>query len=184
MYATVKLINAFISNSAITTALVVRLGHHLGANEPKKTKLCVILSTLLGLCSVMMDAFLMYTYRSTIAYTFSRDPAVIEAIQELMFVGSLSHFALGFGTVLSGTLNAFGKQHIVACCNIVSYYMIGLPFGLYMTSHYGWGLIGIWSGVVLSGILKSMTEAFIIVFYIDWEQECIHAVNRINKQEI
>jgi MATE family multidrug resistance protein len=143
-----------------------------------------MLSTFLGLLSVLIDAIFMYTYRSTIAHTFSKDPAVIEGIEELMFVGSLSHFALGFGIVFSGTLNAFGKQHIVACCNIVSYYMIGLPFGLYMTSQYNWGLIGIWSGVVLSGILKSATEALIILFYIDWEGECIHAVNRINKQEI
>lgn len=85
--------------------------------------------------------------------------------------------------MLSGTLNAFGKQHIVAAFNIVSYYMIGLPFGIYMTSHYNWGLVGIWSGVVLSGILKSLGEAIVIVFFIDWEKECFYAANRINKQE-
>jgi MATE family multidrug resistance protein len=163
---------------------MVRLGHHLGANQPRKTKLCVLISTLLGLVSVLMDAILMYLYRSQIARTFSKDEAVILAIEELMGVGSLSHFALGFGVVLSGTLNAFGKQHIVAVFNITSYYMIGLPFGIYMTSHYGWGLIGVWSGVVLSGILKSISEAVMILFFIDWEQECINASKRINKQEM
>jgi MATE family multidrug resistance protein len=169
--------------SAITTALIVRLGHHLGANQPKKTKLCVMISTFLGLIFVLINAAIMYTYRSKIAHTFSTDEEVIIAIEELMGVGSLSHFSLGFGIVLSGTLNAFGKQSIVATFNIISYYLIGLPFGLYMTSHYGWGLIGIWSGVVLSGVLKSIGEAIFIIFYIDWEQECVNAANRINKQE-
>lgn len=126
----------------------------------------------------------MYTYRSKIAHTFSTDQEVISAIEDLMGVGSLSHFALGFGIVLSGTLNAFGKQSIVAAFNIVSYYAIGLPFGLYMTYHHGWGLIGIWSGVVLSGVLKSIGESAYIIRYIDWEQECVNAANRINKQEI
>ncbi|GAA5809471.1 hypothetical protein MFLAVUS_002879 [Mucor flavus] len=170
--------------TAITTALIVRLGHHLGANQPQKTKLCVMISTFLGLIFVLVDAIVMYTYRSKIAHTFSTDQEVILAIEDLMGVGSLSHFALGFGIVLSGTLNAFGKQSIVAVFNIVSYYAIGLPFGLYMTYHHGWGLIGIWSGVVLSGVLKSIGESAYIIRYIDWEQECANAANRINKQEI
>ncbi|KAI9257072.1 mate-domain-containing protein [Helicostylum pulchrum] len=170
--------------TAITTALIVRLGHHLGANQPQKTKLCVMISTFLGLIFVLVDAIVMYTYRSKIAHTFSTDQEVILAIEDLMGVGSLSHFALGFGIVLSGTLNAFGKQSIVAAFNIVSYYAIGLPFGLYMTYHHGWGLIGIWSGVVLSGVLKSIGETAYIICCIDWEQECVNAANRINKQEI
>lgn len=143
-----------------------------------------MISTFLGLIFVMMNAVIMYTFRSEIAHTFSTDQEVIVAIEELMGVGSLSHFALGFGIVLSGTLNAFGKQSVVAVFNIISYYAIGLPFGLYMTSNYHWGLIGIWSGVVLSGVLKSIGEALYIVFYIDWEQECKNTANRINKQEI
>lgn len=143
-----------------------------------------MISVFLGFLFVLVDAALMYTYRSEIAHTFSKDEAVIEAIIGLMGVGSLSHFALGFGVVLSGTLNAFGKQHVVACFNIVSYYLIGLPFGLYMTSQYNWGLIGIWSGVVISGVVKSIGEGIIILFYIDWQQECLNAAKRINKQEI
>jgi hypothetical protein len=53
-----------------------------------------------------------------------------------------------------------------------------------MTSHYNLGLIGIWSGVVLSGIIKTIGEGIVILFYIDWHQECLNAAKRINKQEI
>ncbi|KAL0140298.1 mate-domain-containing protein [Mucor lusitanicus] len=170
--------------SALTTALVVRLGHHLGANQPKKTKLCVMLASTIGLVFVFIDSVLLYVNRSTIAHTFSKDDQVVDATIELLGVGSLAHFAMGFGIVLSGTLNALGKQHIVACFNIVSYYAIGLPVGLYLTSKYNWGLIGVWSGVVIAGLLKSTAEAITIIFFIDWKKECIKAAKRINKQEI
>ncbi|KAG2209364.1 hypothetical protein INT46_002607 [Mucor plumbeus] len=169
--------------SALTTALAVRLGHHLGANQPQKTKLCVMLASTIGIVFVFIDSILLYMNRSAIANSFSKDELVIDAIMELMGVGSLAHFAMGFGIVLSGTLNAFGKQHMVAVFNIVSYYIIGLPFGLYMTSKHNWGLIGIWSGVVLAGLLKSIAEAATLVFFIDWKKECILAAKRINKQE-
>ncbi|KAI9478289.1 MAG: mate-domain-containing protein [Benjaminiella poitrasii] len=169
--------------NALTTALAVRLGHHLGANEPKKTKLCVLLASILGLVVVSINSILLYIYRSSISYNFTKDEQVIIAIENLMSIGSLAHFALGFGIVLSGTLNAFGKQPIVAFINIISYYVIGLPIGLLLTSRYDWGLNGIWTGVVLSGIIKSFCEAIYIIFIIDWEQECIFAAKRINKQE-
>ncbi|KAI7906061.1 mate-domain-containing protein [Cokeromyces recurvatus] len=170
--------------NALKTALVVRLGHHLGANEPKKTKLCVILTTVLGFMFVTVNSMLLYIYRSNIAYYFTTDEQVIIAIKDLMHIGSLAHFALGVGIILSGTLNAFGKQSIVALINIISYYIIGFPVGLLLTSRYEWGLNGIWTGVVLSGLIKSLCEAFYLLFIINWEQECILAVKRIHKQEV
>lgn len=80
--------------SALTTALVVRLGHHLGANQPKKTKLCVILASTIGLVFVFINSILLYVNRSTIAHTFSKDDQVIDAVIELLGVGSLAHFAM------------------------------------------------------------------------------------------
>ncbi|KAI8098278.1 mate-domain-containing protein [Gilbertella persicaria] len=170
--------------TALTTALSVRLGHHLGANKPVRTKLCVILACAIGSILVTMNATLLYVYRSAIAHTFSTDTQVIAAIEELMGIGSLCHLMMGISTVLSGTLNAFGKQHIVAAFNIITYYIIGLPFGVYMTSKHELGLIGIWSGVALSGLLKCLCEGFFIVFYINFDTECANAAKRINKQEI
>ncbi|KAI8646129.1 mate-domain-containing protein [Parasitella parasitica] len=170
--------------NALATALMVRLGHHLGANRARKTKKCVMLASALGLVFVFVNSIVLFVNRSAIANVFSKDELVVDAVIELMGVGSLAHFALGFGIVLSGTLNAFGKQHLVAFFNIVSYYVIGLPFGLYMTSNHNWGLIGIWSGVVIAGLVKSISEGIVIVFFIDWEKECVRAAKRINKQEI
>lgn len=76
-----------------------------------------------------------------------------------------------------------GKQTIVASLNLVTYYFIGLPFGLYLTRSCGWGLEGIWFGVVLSGLTKTLIELFIIFFVIDWQYECQLAAQRINSQE-
>jgi MATE family multidrug resistance protein len=80
-------------------------------------------------------------------------------------------------------LNAFAKQALVASINIASYFMVGLPAGLVLTNHYNLGLRGIWSGVVISGILKTCVETVYIFFLIDWEKECFNAAKRIRKQE-
>ncbi|KAI9028933.1 mate-domain-containing protein [Phycomyces nitens] len=178
-------INSFLLMipSALTSAMIVRLGHHLGADRPEKTRLCVLVSVCMGSSIVTINAFMMYFFRFQIAHHFTKDPQVIAAVVDLMGVASLSHFAAGNSTILSGTLNAFGKQHIVASFNLISYYAIGLPFGLCMTFYYDWGLIGVWSSVVMAGGLKSLGEACVIVFLIDWKIECQRAGRRISSQE-
>ncbi|KAG1138700.1 hypothetical protein G6F37_012151 [Rhizopus arrhizus] len=169
--------------SALSTGMSVRLGHLLGANEPRKAKFCVTLSTCLATAVTIVDSLLLYVYRKTIAYHFSTDPDVIEAIVQLLNIACLCHFVTGFGIVLSAALNALGKQLIVASLNLVSYYFVGLPFGLYLTRYHSWGLEGIWCGVLISGFIKSLVEFIIIFFMIDWHYECQLASKRIGRQE-
>jgi MATE family multidrug resistance protein len=78
--------------SALASSVMVRLGHHLGANRPERTKLCV--TVLIGFVFALVDASLLYRYRSFIARNFATDPEVIKAIEELMGVACLGHFFL------------------------------------------------------------------------------------------
>ncbi|KAG1472860.1 hypothetical protein G6F56_001292 [Rhizopus delemar] len=169
--------------AGLSTGMAVRLGHLLGANEPRKSRSCVIMATCAGGTLTLLNSIMIYTFRQAIADHFSTDPEVIAAIVQLLKIACLCHFTMGFGIVLSFTLNAMGKQTIVASLNLVTYYFIGLPFGLYLTRSCGWGLEGIWFGVVLSGLTKTLIELFIIFFVIDWQYECQLAAQRINSQE-
>jgi MATE family multidrug resistance protein len=74
------------------TALIVRLGHHLGANEPKKTKRCVIIATLLVLGCAFINASLMFVFRATIASYFTTEHEVLASIDALMKIASLCQF--------------------------------------------------------------------------------------------
>lgn len=97
----------------------VRLGHLLGANEPRKAKFCVTLSTCLATTVTILDSLLLYVYRKTIAYHFSTDPEVIEAIVQLLNIACLCHFV----TVKCDTSMHFihiyiilGVWHCTLCC--------------------------------------------------------------------
>ena len=81
-------------------------------------------------------------------------------------------------------MNALGKQPIVAAFNIFSYYAVGLPFGLWMTYNYDWGLIGVWSGVAMAGFIKCVGEGVLLFFVIDWEAQCLQSSQRIGSQEL
>ncbi|KAI8339611.1 mate-domain-containing protein [Chlamydoabsidia padenii] len=167
---------------ALSTALAVRLGHHLGANEPQKAKFCVLLSGVVGFCLVSINTMIMFGFKHPIARHFTKDDLVTDAVISLLYIVSPCHF--GNGILLSGVLNAFGKQYIVATLNLTSYYIIGLPFGIWLTFSYGWGLLGVWSGVVLAGLIKVVVEMYYLVYHINWEEECRLAIERIKDQEL
>ncbi|SAM02654.1 hypothetical protein [Absidia glauca] len=169
---------------ALSSALTVRLGHHLGASQPEKAKFCVLLSGMIGFCLISLNAMIMFGFRVPIARHFTKDEQVIEAVTSLLSIVSPCHFVVGNGILLSGVLNAFGKQYIVAALNLTSYYIIGLPFGIWLTFSYGWGLLGVWSGVVMAGMIKVAVELFYLVRYIDWEEECRLAIKRVKDQEL
>ncbi|KAI8098782.1 mate-domain-containing protein [Halteromyces radiatus] len=169
---------------ALSTAVTVRLGHHLGANQPEKAKLCVVISVITGFCLVSFNAMLMFGFRYPITRHFTKDDLVTEAAIALISIVSPCHFVVGNGIILSGVLTAFGKQYLVAIFNLTSYYLVGLPFGIWLTFSYGWGLSGVWSGVVLAGLLKTIGETICLIYYIDWDEECRLAMKRIVDQEL
>ncbi|KAI9300659.1 mate-domain-containing protein [Cunninghamella echinulata] len=170
--------------TAISNSLTVRLGHHLGANQPGKAKSCAMISFFVGFCIVTLNSFILYAFRYQIASYFTKNEQIIDSVVELFIIVSPCHYVVGLGVVLSGILNAFGKQYVVAIFNLTSYYMIGLPFGMWLTFSHQSGLIGVWSGVAMAGLIKCVGEAFVLIYYIDWENECYLAMKRVADQEV
>ncbi|CAO3606778.1 unnamed protein product [Cunninghamella blakesleeana] len=170
--------------TAISNALTVRLGHYLGANQPEKAKSCAIISFVLGFIIVTLNSIIIYAFRYQIASYFTNNELIVDTVVELFVIVSPCHFVVGMGTVLSGILTAFGKQYIVATFNLTSYYIIGLPFGIWLTFHQQSGLVGVWSGVAIAGLIKCIGEGFVLVYSIDWENECYLAMKRVADQEL
>jgi hypothetical protein len=51
----------------------------------------------------------------------------------------------GLAQANGGCLRGMGRQHIGAAVNLVAYYCMALPCGIYLAFH-GWGLAGLWAG--------------------------------------
>ncbi|KAI9317765.1 mate-domain-containing protein [Dichotomocladium elegans] len=169
--------------SSLSSAVLVRIGHHLGGGETEKIKLCFFLAAGLGIGIATVNALLMYCLRHSIASHFATDADVVQAAVDLFPAACLSHWFTGVSVIFSAVLNALGKQAVVASFNLGSYYVIGLPFGLWMTYAYDWGLVGVWSGVVIAGAIKCIGESALILLRVDWETECQKAHKVISSQE-
>lgn len=126
-------------------------------------------------------AVLMAT-RHVFAKIFNDDAAVVELTAQVLPYVALFQVADGLNGSCGGSLRGMGRQHIGAAVNIVSYYAIALPLGIWLAFH-GWRLSGLWMGQCVALYLVGFLE-WIIVAWSDWEHQIQKAFDRMDKDEV
>uniref|UniRef100_A0AAQ6AFD0 Multidrug and toxin extrusion protein n=1 Tax=Amphiprion ocellaris TaxID=80972 RepID=A0AAQ6AFD0_AMPOC len=73
------------------------------------------------------------------------------------------------GAVTGGVLRGAGKQTIGAMCNLVGYYIIGLPIGVSLMFAAKMGVVGMWTGLTVSVFVQS-TFFIVYLYRLDWKK--------------
>lgn len=164
-----------------------RIGNLLGSQCPQLTRLSTIVIQLLGAMITGTLAILTYFGRSQIASLFTQDPEVTKMVTDAMLVVSCLVFADGCVTVVLGILRGCGKQTTGAVLLFVGYYVVGIPSGVYLswygipfTSVKGLGLVGLYSGLLLSLILMFIACSSILLS-MDWDTQVELCMKRLRK---
>lgn len=85
----------------------------------------------------------------------------------------------GVGCCAGAILRSLGLHTTGALINLTSYYIIGLPFGLWLcfTPKYDLGLIGIWIGLSIALGYGSVISAYLV-----WKANWVRAVERVRER--
>ncbi|KAA3466966.1 protein DETOXIFICATION 33 [Gossypium australe] len=73
-----------------------------------------------------------------------------------------------------------GWQSLVAYINIGCYYIVGLPAGILLGFTFGFGVMGIWSGMI-GGIVLQTLSLIVVISLTNWNKETVEAESRIKK---
>uniref|UniRef100_A0A672KL43 Uncharacterized protein n=1 Tax=Sinocyclocheilus grahami TaxID=75366 RepID=A0A672KL43_SINGR len=69
------------------------------------------------------------------------------------------------GSIVKG----LGKQKIGAICNLVGYYAVGFPTGIFLMFAAKWGIFGLWTGLLISVFLQSVFLS-VLLFKLNWKK--------------
>ncbi|RZC90666.1 hypothetical protein C5167_028499 [Papaver somniferum] len=83
---------------------------------------------------------------------------VMKEVSNLAIYFCSSIILCGVQPVLTGIAIGAGWQANVAYVNIVTYYLIGLPIGVFMGFKLDWGLEGLWVGAQIGIGLQTMVQ--------------------------
>ncbi|VDC07465.1 unnamed protein product [Peniophora sp. CBMAI 1063] len=167
---------------ALSVAASVRIGNLLGERNAPRAALCAKLSLLLSLGFSAISCAMFLFFRKDWARLFNDDPIVVALVASILPVVALFQVFDGLSAVTGGVLRARGKQFTGALLNLSAYYVVGIPFGVWLAFNRDFGLHGLWYGLTLSLVYSGCVGAW-LALTTDWANEVEKVIKRLKSEE-
>ncbi len=137
----------------IGSAAAVRVGQAVGRRDAEGARFAGWTAIFLGgaFMACMGGAF--FAAPRPILRIFTNDARVVEAGIALLFVAAVFQLFDGVQTVSTGALRGLGDTHTPMLCNLVGYWLIGLPLGYWLCFSKDYGAAGLWMGLCFALVL-------------------------------
>ena len=137
----------FMAAVGVTQAVAVLVGQAVGAGDPGQARRFAGAGVLFvgGMMVFFGVAFL--SVPETLARIYSTDMVVVGLAATLIPVAGVFQVFDGLQAVAAGALRGVGDTLAPMIVNLVGFWFIGLPIGLYFGFRAGLGPIGLWWGI-------------------------------------
>lgn len=108
---------------------------------------------------------------------------MISLVSSILPIVALFQIVDGLSACISGVLRARGKQVAGALLNLSAYYVIGIPFGLWLCFSQGMQLMGLWMGLTVSLVYCSIVGLWMCL-RTNWGTEVEKVNLRVQKERI
>ncbi|KAL6335917.1 hypothetical protein AAG906_003542 [Vitis piasezkii] len=149
-----------------------------GSSQAAKFSIGMTVITSFAIGFVLFIFFLFF--RGRLAYIFTDSHDVARAVADLSPLLACSMLLNSVQPVLSGVAVGAGWQSIVACVNVASYYLIGIPIGVVLGYTINLQVKGVWMGMLIGTFLQTVV-LIIITYRTDWEKQVSRARARVNQ---
>jgi multidrug resistance protein, MATE family len=143
----------FMVPFGISSAAAVRVGHLIGQRDPAAAGRAGWGALACGVAFMSVAAVAFLTIPQRIARIYTDDPAVIRVCVTLLGIAAAFQLFDGCQVVAAGALRGAGNTRTPMLCNLVFYWFVGLPLGMWLCFRAGWGAAGLWTGLCCGLIL-------------------------------
>ena len=139
----------FMFPLGFSSAAAVRVGTFIGAGQPEHARvagwLCIGLSVSVMSCFAL--GYLLFP--RTLLGWFTQDAAVVDLGVKILLLVALFQIADGTQVSTTGALRGLGNTRAAMIANLIGHYPVGLALGVALCFGFGYGAVGIWSGLAL-----------------------------------
>ncbi len=143
----------FMVPLGISSAAAVRVGHLIGQRDPAAAGRAGWSALACGVAFMSLAAIAFLAIPERIARIYTADPAVIRMSVTLLAIAAAFQLFDGCQVVAAGALRGTGNTRTPMWCNLLFYWFVGLPLGMWLCFHAGWGAAGLWTGLCCGLIL-------------------------------
>lgn len=150
----------YMMAGGIAAAATIRVSNALGRNRYLEMRQAGISSMVMALLFMSVMAAILVTGKSLIPSLYVTDSEVIKVASGLLIIAALFQLSDGVQVVGLGALRGLEDVKIPGIISLLAYWIIGLPTGYFLCFKAGFGVNGIWMG-----LLVGLTIAAVLLFF-------------------
>jgi MATE family multidrug resistance protein len=159
----------FITFVAFSMAACVQVGNHLGAGDAEGARASAAAAVAIAPCAwaLAAPALLQPDCQALLIRMFSDpsqegDARLALCLRHMFELVALLILWDGVQTIMSGVVQALGKQHHGALINAIAFYVFAVPLALDLAFRQGLGAEGLYLGMVVGPIIQSASYATLL----------------------
>lgn len=141
-----------------------RIAYHIGSGDLHKCKLATKVTLINIACVLCAINFSLFTFLGNpLSSIFTKDKEVVKISCSILKIIAVNQLYDVFNILSAGCLRAQGRQKIGGYLNLISYYVIGLPVGIYLGFKTSLGVDGFWVGLGVGIFVLATAETYFVV---------------------
>ncbi len=138
----------FMIPLGMSSAVTTRVGNAIGRGDPVAARYAGLIGLLIVMCTQIISATVMITFPAWVVGIYTSDPAIAAVAVTLLFYAAIFQFPDGFQICSAGALRGLKDTKVPMVYNIISYWLIGMSLGYYLTFPMQLGPSGMWMGMI------------------------------------
>ena len=139
----------FMIPLGLASAVTTRVGNALGREEPEAARYAGLIGLLIVLFTQTLSAATMVIIPEFIVKIYTSDLEITAIAVSLLFYSAIFQYADGIQICAAGALRGLKDTVIPMFINTISYLVIGLSVGYYLTFNMAMGPAGMWIGMIV-----------------------------------
>ena len=139
----------FMVPVGISQATAVLVGRGVGAQDPDRARRAALGGVLVGGGFMTLPMMIFLTLPGPLARLYSSDAAVVALAATLLPIAGVFQVADGVQVVAAGVLRGVGDTRVPMVLNLLGFWLVGLPVGVYLAFPRLMGPRGLWWGLAL-----------------------------------
>lgn len=145
----------------------IHAGHFIGANKPAEAKNVTKVFFTVAVLATAIGSFIMFIFSGYLPMAFGNDQNLIQMASQTLKLLALVYFLDGIACAFKSMMRLLGAQFYGSIMGVLSWYLIGVPIGIWLMLKTSLGLFGWFIGLIACIGLIILTNG-VFIFRTDW----------------
>jgi multidrug resistance protein, MATE family len=150
----------YMMASGIGAAATIRVGHLFGQGKLAEMRAAGLSALVMAIIFMTATGLILVLVNELIPAFYIQDPEVIRLAAGLLIIAAIFQVSDGVQVVGLGCLRGLEDVKIPSMVSLLAYWVAGLPIGYLLCFQLGFGVHGIWTGLLIG-----LTVAALLLYF-------------------